>query len=89
MSSKGSLGELRAEYEKKGICYDEVFKSIKTLCIKTLMTVEPQITIATKLAKHIEICACFPLGFSKINMENRKGKRQWQKQPYFRFIAII
>ena len=56
MSSKWSLGELRAEYEKMGISYEEVFKCIKTLCIKTLMTVEPQITIATRLAKHRKIC---------------------------------
>ena len=86
MSSKRSLGELRAEYEKMGISYEEVFKSIKTLCIKTLMTVEPQITIAIRLAKHRKICPCFTLGFSKINMENRKGERQWQKQLPKRFI---
>jgi len=86
MSSKWSLGELRAEYEKMGISYEEVFKSIKTLCIKTLMTVEPQITIVIRLAKHRNFWPCFPLGFSKINMENRKGERQWQKQLPKRFI---
>jgi tubulin polyglutamylase TTLL4 len=41
MSSKWSLDELREEYEKMGINYDEVFKNIKMLCIKTLMAVEP------------------------------------------------
>jgi len=86
MSSKWSLGELRAEYEKMGISYDEVFKSIKTLCIKTLMTVEPPITIVIRLAKHRNFWPCVPLGFSKINMENRKGKRRWQKQLPKRII---
>lgn len=41
MSSKWSLQELRAEYVKMGIDYDEVFKNVKLLCIKTLMAVEP------------------------------------------------
>lgn len=40
-SSKWSLQELKAEYEKMGISYQEVFKNIKLLCIKTLMAVEP------------------------------------------------
>jgi len=56
MSSKWSLDELRAEYEKMGISYDEVFKNIKTLCIKTLMAVEPQITTAMRSAKHRNQC---------------------------------
>lgn len=41
MSSKWSLQELKAEYEKMDINYDEVFKNVKLLCIKTLMAVEP------------------------------------------------
>jgi tubulin polyglutamylase TTLL4 len=41
MSSKWSLEQLRAEYQKQGISFEEVFKNIKTLCIKTLMAVEP------------------------------------------------
>ena len=41
MSSKWSLEELRAEYNKMEINYDEVFKNVKLLCIKTLMAVEP------------------------------------------------
>jgi len=41
MSSKWSLNELRAEYEKMGLNYEEIFKQIKVLCIKTLMAVEP------------------------------------------------
>lgn len=52
MSSKWSLEELRTEYEKMGIDYDDVFKNIKQLCIKTLMAVEPQITTAMRSAKH-------------------------------------
>ena len=41
MSSKWSLQELKVEYEKLGINYEEVFKNVKLLCIKTLMAVEP------------------------------------------------
>lgn len=41
MSSKWSLKELKAEYEKMGLNYEEIFKQIKVLCIKTLMAVEP------------------------------------------------
>jgi tubulin polyglutamylase TTLL4 len=56
MSSKWSLEQLRAEYQKQGISYDEVFKSIKVLCIKTLMAVEPQITTAMRATKHRNQC---------------------------------
>jgi tubulin polyglutamylase TTLL4 len=56
MSSKWSLKELRKEYEKMGISYDEVFKNIKTLCVKTLMAVEPQITTAMRSTKHRSQC---------------------------------
>jgi len=56
MSSKWSLEELREEYEKMGINYDEVFKQIKHLCIKTLMAVEPQITTAMRSTKHRNQC---------------------------------
>jgi tubulin polyglutamylase TTLL4 len=41
MSSKWSLEELRKEYTKMGINFEEVFRNIKLLCIKTLMAVEP------------------------------------------------
>ena len=51
MPSKWSLAELRQEYEKMDINYDEVFKNVKCLCIKTLMAVEPQITTAMRAAK--------------------------------------
>ena len=56
MSSKWSLEELREEYTKMGIDYDEVFKNIKYLCIKTLMAVEPQITTAMRATKHRNQC---------------------------------
>ena len=55
-SSKWSLEELKQEYERMGIDYEEVFKNIKTLCIKTLMAVEPQITTAMRTAKHRNQC---------------------------------
>ena len=51
MSSKWSLQQLKQEYEKMGISYDAVFKNIKTLCVKTLMAVEPQITTAMRSTK--------------------------------------
>jgi len=35
-----------------GISYDDVFKDVKNLCIKTLMAVEPQITTAMRATKH-------------------------------------
>lgn len=41
MASKWSLTDLRQEYQKMGINYDEVFKNVKSLCIKALMAVEP------------------------------------------------
>jgi hypothetical protein len=44
MNCKWSLQQLKEEYVKMGINYNEVFKSIKILCIKTLMAVEPEIT---------------------------------------------
>ena len=52
MSSKWSLAELKEEYEKNGIEYNEVFRNIKNLCIKTLMAVEPQITTAMRVTKY-------------------------------------
>ena len=56
MSSKWSLVQLRQEYDKMGINYDEVFKNVKNLCIKTLMAVEPQITTAMRATKHRNQC---------------------------------
>lgn len=41
MSSKWSLEQLKEEYAKTGVDYNEVFKNIKSLCVKTLMAVEP------------------------------------------------
>lgn len=39
-----------------GISYNEVFKNIKQLCVKTLMAVEPQITTAMRSTKHRNQC---------------------------------
>lgn len=35
-----------------GVNYNEVFKSIKDLCVKTLMAVEPEIVSAMRTTKH-------------------------------------
>lgn len=56
MSSKWSLKQLREEYTKNGIDYDEVFRNIKILCVKTLMAVEPQITTAMRSTKYRNQC---------------------------------
>jgi len=56
MSSKWSFRQLKDEYQKMGINFNDVFKRIKELCIKTLMAVEPEIAYQTscvmKNAKH-------------------------------------
>jgi hypothetical protein len=56
MSSKWSLTELKEEYDKIGVDYNEVFKNIKALCVKTLMAVEPQITTAMRSTKFRNQC---------------------------------
>ncbi len=56
MSSKWSMEQLRQEYAKLGIDYEELFKKIKLLCVKTLMSVEPQITTAMRTAKSRSQC---------------------------------
>ena len=43
MEFKWSLKQLKEEYKKMGISYDEIFHKIKDVCIKTLLSVEPQI----------------------------------------------
>ena len=52
ISSKWSLAQLRDEYKRVGIDSNEVFRNIKTLCVKTLMAVEPQITTAMRSTKY-------------------------------------
>ena len=56
MSSKWSFSQLKDEYSKMGIDYNEVFQKIKILCVKTLMAVEPGIatlnSTALRTAKH-------------------------------------
>ena len=39
-----------------GINYNEVFKNIKSLCVKTLMAVEPEIVTAMRTTKHRGQC---------------------------------
>lgn len=48
MEFKWSLKQLRDEWEKMGISYNEIFHKIKDLCVKTLMSVEPTIVSSTK-----------------------------------------
>jgi tubulin polyglutamylase TTLL4 len=55
MPASSSVSAAVAE-DSMGFSYDEVFKNIKTLCIKTLMAVEPQITTAMRSAKHRNQC---------------------------------
>lgn len=55
-ASKWSLEQLKAEYEKMDISYEEVFSEIKKLCIKTLMAVEPSINTSMRTAKHKNQC---------------------------------
>lgn len=47
MSSKWSFRQLKEEYQKMGISFNDIFKKIKDLCIKTLMSVEPEIAYQT------------------------------------------
>ena len=47
MSSKWSFRQLKEEYQKMGINFNDIFKRIKDLCIKTLMSVEPEIAYQT------------------------------------------
>jgi len=56
MSSKWSFQQLRKEYQKMGINYNEIFKNIKSLCIKTLMATEPEIIVAMRSAKNRNTC---------------------------------
>jgi hypothetical protein len=52
MEFKWSLKQLKDEYKKMGINYDEIFSKIKDVCIKTLMSVEPSIVSAMRGTKH-------------------------------------
>lgn len=56
MSSKWSLAELKEEYQKMGVDYNEVFKNIKAVCVKALMAVEPPITTAMRTTKYRNQC---------------------------------
>lgn len=51
MEFKWSLTQLKDEYEKMGINYNEIFAKIKDVCLKTLMACEPAITTSMRNAK--------------------------------------
>ena len=71
LSAKWSLQQLRQEYNKMGINYNEVFKNIKSLCVKTLMAVEPEICSQMRMNKHKG--SCFEIyGFDVLIDENFK-----------------
>jgi tubulin polyglutamylase TTLL4 len=64
-SSKWCLKQLRAEYQKMGVDFGEVFERIKDVIIKTLIAVEPHIVTNMKQTRHRN--ACFELyGFDII-----------------------
>lgn len=56
MASKWSLEQLRQEYDRMGVSYNDVFKQIKLLCVKTLMAVEPSITTSMRSGKYRNQC---------------------------------
>lgn len=47
MASKWSFKQLKEEYTKLGINFNDIFKKIKDVCIKALMAVEPEIAYQT------------------------------------------
>lgn len=70
-SSKWCLKQLRAEYQKMGIDFNDVFERIKDVIIKTLISVEPHIVTNMKQTRHRN--ACFELyGFDIILDEKLK-----------------
>lgn len=72
MEFKWSLKQLRDEYTKMGINYNEVFAKIKDVCLKTLMAVEPAITSAMRTTKHKG--QCFEIyGFDVLIDQNLKA----------------
>jgi tubulin polyglutamylase TTLL4 len=58
-----------------GVNYNEIFKNIKSLCIKTLMAVEPEIILSMRQAKKSESTGnkCFEIyGFDVMMDSNLK-----------------
>ena len=52
VESKWSLKQLKEEYKKMGISYNDIYSNIKDLCVKTLMAVEPAIASAARSSKY-------------------------------------
>ena len=56
---------MRAEFERMGVNYDEVFGRIKDVIIKTIISVEAQVVTCMRQTKHKN--ACFEIyGFDVI-----------------------
>jgi tubulin polyglutamylase TTLL4 len=71
MAFKWNLTALREEYEKMGVNYEAVFRDIKDVLIKTLISVEPVISANMRQVKNKT--ACFELyGFDIIIDEKLK-----------------
>ena len=51
MEFKWSLKQLKDEWEKMGINFNEIFTKIKDICIKTLMSVETLIVSSIRSNK--------------------------------------
>ena len=51
MEFKWSLKQLKDEWEKMGINFNEIFTKIKDICIKTLMSVETMIVSSIRSNK--------------------------------------
>ena len=54
--SKLNLDQLREAYKKMGVSYDEVFAGIKDVIIKTILSVESPIVMASGTTKHKNVC---------------------------------
>jgi hypothetical protein len=46
------MKQLKDEYEKMGISFSEIFTKIKDVCLKTLMSVEPEIVSQLRHTKY-------------------------------------
>ena len=65
MESKLTFTQLRAEYDKEGVCFDRVMESIKDVCIKTVLSVENP--IVTNMGACRSKTSCFEVyGFDVI-----------------------
>lgn len=55
-SSKWCLKQLREEYTRLGLSYEEIFQKIKDVIIKTCLSVEPHIVTNMKATRHRNVC---------------------------------